>query len=188
MSYLDFLIHNCLREYADDYIPSAIDESTAQSTQSDKCIDVPLLVAKSFFNIQSKNLISPTTSDIAGTSPARPAQTDKFAFIPFVNPKRKLLSLKHSNLKSPVSPDKSQKEVSKVASKGRFTCLDCGESFQGNKQLLRHQLKHSAPNKYSCPIVGCKMKTYRLDGMRSHVKCHERRILKDEQALRSLQD
>jgi uncharacterized Zn-finger protein len=162
MSLLNFLIHDCLREYSNDYIPSTVDESIAQSTQIVKCIDVPLLLEWNLFSFQYKNVVSPV---IAMPSPVPSTHT--------------LSGLESMESPSTVSTVESPVE----APNDQFICLQCNKSYLGAKQLSRHQKKHDTPDKYSCPFVGCKMKTYRLDGMRSHVRCHERRILKEEQAL-----
>jgi hypothetical protein len=156
MSYLDFLIQDCLREYANDYTPSAIDVSSAQSTQSDIFIDVPILPEQRLFDMQPM-LVSPAPSDIAMPFSFKPAQPD---------------------IISPVSPAEATLE----APKSRLKCSQCSNSYLGSRQLKRHMKKHSTPNKYNCTIVGCEYTTYRIDGMRSHIKTHERRILKEHKA------
>jgi predicted RNA-binding Zn-ribbon protein involved in translation (DUF1610 family) len=175
MSYLDFLIQDCLREYANDYIPSSIDESTAQSTQSAKLIDVPLLLERNRFSFKYTNLVSRASPAITNSLPVPSTQYDNFAEAPFVFPAKETLS----GLKSM----ESLPHVSPVKTNAKFNCPHCRKAFLGAKQLLRHQKKHDTPNKYSCPIVGCKTKMYRADAIRTHVKSHERRIFMDEQAL-----
>jgi hypothetical protein len=107
MSYLDFLIQDCLREYANDYIPSAIDSSSAQSAQSDTSIDVTFLPEQRLFEMQPM-LVSSTTSVIAIPSTIHSAQIDTFADSPFTFPKQNLF-FDSMELISPVSPEESIK-------------------------------------------------------------------------------
>jgi uncharacterized Zn-finger protein len=180
MNYLDFLIQDCLREYANDYIPSAIDASTAQSTQSAKFIDVPLL-EQNFFSFKNTNLVSQASPAISSLVPSN--QSDNAVEIPSVFPAKENLS--------GIEPIESLHTVSPIEAPAatlsarltRLICPQCMKSYLGVKQLLRHQLKHNEPYRYSCTVAGCERKTYRLDGMRSHVKSHERRILKDAKRL-----
>jgi uncharacterized Zn-finger protein len=172
MSNLDSLILDCLEAYADDNIPLTIDSSSAQSAQSDKSIDVTFLPEQRLFEMQPM-LVSPATSVFS--SPIQSTQWDKFADIPFIFPKQNLF-FDSMGLISPVSP----LEESAAASKSRIKCSQCGNSYLGSRQLTRHMKKHNEPNKYSCTVAGCKQKTYRVDGMRSHIRAHEQRVLKDE--------
>jgi hypothetical protein len=81
MSYLDFLIQDCLREYENGKIQSAIDLSTAQSTRSDNSIVVPLLLEQKVF---------PASPVIAVPSSFRPADRDDLADVSLVFPKQTL--------------------------------------------------------------------------------------------------
>jgi uncharacterized Zn-finger protein len=89
----------------------------------------------------------------------------KLADIPIHN----LFSLGSMEIVSPVDEEKS-----------RFKCSECSKSYLGIRDLLRHQMKHTDPDRYSCTVAGCKIKNYRIDGMRSHIKTHERRIKKGQ--------
>jgi hypothetical protein len=69
-------------------------------------------------------------------------------------------------------------EASMKVQKAGFNCMECDKSFAGNRQLSRHQKMHYQANKYSCTIVGCKKTSHRMDGIRYHIRSHERRLLK----------
>jgi hypothetical protein len=168
MNNLDLLIQDCLKTYADDYIPSAANTSSSQSTLSDRIIDNDFSQEQkiSFNTI----LASPVSSTVTIPSPVQSPQRYKFSDIQLVFPEQDLFNFKSMDMVSPVSP------VETPNTRARFNCSECSNSYLGSRQLLRHLQKHNEPDKYSCTVVGCKIKNYRVDGMRSHIKSHQRRI------------
>jgi uncharacterized Zn-finger protein len=51
----------------------------------------------------------------------------------------------------------------------------CRKSYGGSRQLQRHILKHSEPNKFRCTVAGCLKTAHRKDAIRSHIKTHEKK-------------
>jgi hypothetical protein len=167
MSYLDFLIQDCLGEYANDY-PDNSEKS--QITQTDKSMAAPLpSIEEKLFGSKSTNVISPVsplTPDTAMCDSTQPAQTYNSADVA-----AKLLTIKIRKWKIPPS------------NANRFFCDECDKSYRGKRELLRHQRKHNTPDDYVCTVVGCTKTSYRVDVMRLHIKSHEKRALKEGQAL-----
>jgi hypothetical protein len=117
MNYLDFLIQDCLREYAEDYIPSTIDAPTAQSARSDKSIYV---LEETLFDIQPF-LISPVSPVVAMSLPVLPAQSNTFIDIPFGIPMLDLYSCDSLEIITSVS---SVEDVASEAPNNRFNCAE----------------------------------------------------------------
>jgi hypothetical protein len=182
MNDLDFLIHDCLREYDDVYIPSVIDTSITQSAKRDKSIGVPLLLEQSHFTFNYPNYVSRVSPAIAMPSSIPSIQKDNLAEVtevPFVFPKHSVFCFKSMEMITLVSPAESPME----GPKNRFSCLECSLSYSGKPMLKRHQQKHNHPNKHKCTIMECGKTFHRSDAMRAHAKVHERRILKEEREM-----
>jgi hypothetical protein len=62
---------------------------------------------------------------------------------------------------------------------------DCFKTYLGIRQLQRHLLKHTKPDKYSCTVEGCKKTAYRIDAMSSHIRVHEKRVREELEWNRS---
>jgi hypothetical protein len=69
----------------------------------------------------------------------------------------------------------TSQELTSDTSTYNFTCELCSKSYQGSRQLQRHVLKHSEPNKFRCTVSGCLKTAHRQDAMRSHIKTHEKK-------------
>jgi Zn finger protein HypA/HybF involved in hydrogenase expression len=154
MNDLDFLIHDCLREYDDVYIPSVIDTSITHSAKRDKSIGVPLLLEQNFNYPNYVSRVSP-----AITMPS--IQKDNLAEVtevPFVFPKHSVFCFKSMEMVTLVSPAESPME----GPKNRFSCLECNLSYSGKPMLKRHQQKHNHPNKHKCTIMECGQIDYSL--------------------------
>jgi hypothetical protein len=92
-----------------------------------------------------------------------------YADIPLLFPEQNLISVKF--MESPESPAKALVGSLKL----QFVCQDCGKMYRGNRQLMRHRQRHTAPDKYRCNFEGCQKTFYRIDTMRVHGNVHEKR-------------
>jgi uncharacterized Zn-finger protein len=151
MTYLEELIQDCLREYADVYKPSAIND-----------------IQPLFLEHEQVSPASPLTPGITVPFSVQSAKTVNLAYVQ----NRSLFSFESMERLSPVTPPGASDDPRK----DRFICVECSRSYNGKTELKRHQRKHNQPNKYACTIVGCIKTFYRSDAMRAHAKAHERRL------------
>ncbi|KAL3896246.1 MAG: hypothetical protein SGCHY_004194, partial [Lobulomycetales sp.] len=59
-------------------------------------------------------------------------------------------------------------------------CKNCSSSFFSKYHLRRHEKIHfPEAHQYSCPISGCRFKSYRSDNMKNHVETHRNRLARE---------
>jgi uncharacterized Zn-finger protein len=131
-------------------------------------------------------LISPPAS----AESSRGMQESRFVYHNPTQPNESFASIKEYRNKLPTSNKSLSIEyltappaTAESSYRNRFVCDKCSKEYQGTRQLSRHMLQHNEPNKYSCPVDGCKKTAYRKDSIRSHVRTHERRIKVEQEYI-----
>jgi uncharacterized Zn-finger protein len=125
MNYLDFLIQDCLREYENVYIHSAIQLSTAQSNQSDNSIAVLLLLEQNLFSFESMETVTPVSLEEA----------------PAEGPKKRFSCLE-CNLSYSGKTELKRHQLKHKPNKHGCSIMGCMKTFHRSDAMRVHAIAH----------------------------------------------